>query len=48
MGMPVKCGNCGKMVDKVCSSCWRCKNCCDCKEKMAGTIDGTVETSKKS
>lgn len=43
----VMCSNCGEMVDSLCSQCWRCDKCCDCKEKTNRRIDGVIGTLKK-
>lgn len=45
MGMPIRCGNCGQMVEDVCSGCWRCKKCCKCIEKHK-RIDGSIKKAK--
>jgi ribosomal protein L37AE/L43A len=37
------CSHCGKDADRVCSNCWRCKDCkLDCPTHMARTINGHV------
>lgn len=40
--MPI-CASCGKDVDKICSDCWRCKNCVkECRHHMERTMDGHI------
>jgi len=48
MKRKVKCSNCGKEVDNLCANCWRCKDCCDCKEKSTRTIDGVIAGHKNN
>ena len=40
----VKCAKCGRIVEKICSSCWRCENCGDefCREHMKKTMNGII------
>lgn len=43
----MRCSNCGKEVERVCSRCWRCKDCkLDCKEHFVRSIDGVIKLEK--
>lgn len=42
------CAHCGKQVDTLCASCWRCRDCpMDCKNHMTRTINGEIGKAKK-
>ena len=45
----LKCSRCGKDVDRLCSACWRCKDCkIDCDRHMERGLNATVgEPGKK-
>jgi ribosomal protein L37AE/L43A len=43
----MECAKCGKTVDRVCASCWNCKDCGDefCKEHMKRTLNGVIRAN---